>query len=341
MKPNAFVRFSSCLALGAALFLLASVPVRAQVSPNSPLGTWDCTVSGARNGIAYLTFASDETGGTLTGLEVVVPKPPPSAPRPSLIAGDIGSNGLGIRPPSTNLLLNFFGSLPLNGAWGFDNKGRTIGFFTESQRGLIRIVCSTTPVVITQIITTTQTNLDGTVTNIQTATSFTTHITTCATNFSQSGFTNTVSFTGVVVPGKRLTLVCTGPLGSVTFRGVPAVPLADLSGAWYGVKRQNGFSNFEFFNLIPIQDFPNAYLVTGAGPNYSYQDGIALLSSQKKIAIALDINNGSGFETIRTVLGPFNSQTLQGSTVGVEGPPGPSALTNQVSFQVIKRATVP
>src|SRR5262245_15398846 len=63
---------------------------------NSPVGQSDCVISGAANGLAYLTFFSSTNGGTFTGVGILVPKAIPS-PRvsliPSIVSG-IGRNDL-------------------------------------------------------------------------------------------------------------------------------------------------------------------------------------------------------------------------------------------------------
>src|SRR5437588_11739053 len=80
----------------ATVMMLLPVGAKAQLPPKSPIGnTWDCLISGARQGIAYLTF-DDETGGTFSGVELVVPKEPTASARPRLIAGNYPSNGLGV-----------------------------------------------------------------------------------------------------------------------------------------------------------------------------------------------------------------------------------------------------
>lgn len=327
--PNAYratIRIAKFASLAIVLlFLLATAAAIAQSQPKSPVGTWDCVLSGARGGVAYLTFSGDENGGTVTGLEIVVPKSS-SQPHASLVA-TIATSGLGQRLPATNQpSASVAGSLPVAGQWGFDIKGRTIGFFTEIVPPLVRVICSTIPVIIT---------------NAQTLAVETNFFTSCVTNFSQVGLTNPVSFVGSVVPGKRLSLVAGSPLGSVTFRGAPAVDLTDVSGSWFGLESGNGGSAFEFFTLTPIPDFPNAYTVDGLGPNYSYNDGLALLSSQKIIAFALDIIDGSGSESIRATSGSFNARTLQANTTGTEAPPGLLSPANNIRFQVTRRPAIP
>jgi hypothetical protein len=319
-----------------AALLLFGAHAIAQLQPKSPAGTWDCTISGARSGVSYVTFTSD---GRFYGTEILVPKvaQPPRQP----LVFTIPTTGLGVRPPATNAP-SISGAFYFAGSWGFDAKGRTIGYFTEAVLPPPKIVCLTNPVVSSETITLTTVLPDGSVSNFETTVFSTNVVESCTTNFG-TGFTNAVNLVGSVVPGKRLTLVCSSPLGGVTFSGVPAATLTNLSGDWYGIRGQNGFSSYEFFTLGPIPNFfPNAYAVDGQGPDYSYS-GIALLSSQKQIAFALDIPDAPGGEVIRTVMGSFSLRKLQSSAIGFEQPPGFSMLTwsNRMSFQVTKRTSVP
>src|SRR5262245_43510723 len=66
--------------IAGAFLLLAIAGSEAQ---NSPAGSWDCVISGARHGLAYLTF-SDEEGLSFSGLEAIVPAAPGSKP-PQLV----------------------------------------------------------------------------------------------------------------------------------------------------------------------------------------------------------------------------------------------------------------
>jgi hypothetical protein len=146
-------------------------------------------------------------------------------------------------------------------------------------------------------------------------------------------FTNAINFVGKVVPGKRLTLLATSSSGHFTIRGVPATNLVDLSGSWFGVRRQNGAASYEFLRLEPIND-PNAiniYQVDGQGSGFSYS-GIALLSVQRKLALGSTLSTGADSSTIRAVCGQLNFRTLQAVTCGIESPPGMGLVTNHVTF---------
>ena len=341
-------RLRSPLTLGT--LLLLSAVASGQAQSNSPVGTvWDCVISGKRNGIAYLTFSTDG-GGTLSGYEILVPTRPISA-RTVLVTDSLGSNGLGVRPAPASGTTNIYGFFPVNGSWGFDSKGRLIGFFVEVA-GMGACTTNTTPIstnefewptpiLQTNAFTDTWCVTAPIATNMLTGTF--TNQTICYTNQLDcpNTFTNTVNFTGKVVPGKRLTLTGKTSLGTVTVRGVPSAKLNDLSGAWYGVKKQNQTTSFEFLDLTNSLIGPNTYLVSGTGADYSYL-GVAGLSSQKKIACALTVLNLDGtYQSTRAVIGPFNSKKLTANTAGVDAPDGPAGATNRLNFQVTKRTALP
>ena len=97
-----------------------------QALQNSPVGSWDCLISGAgQQGLAVFTFYDD---GTFAGYELMTPKV-------SNLEAENGEryNGSGIgRNPgkggittSTNLV----GFGDFTGAWSYDVKGRVIGSF--------------------------------------------------------------------------------------------------------------------------------------------------------------------------------------------------------------------
>jgi hypothetical protein len=336
------------IAVGACLILLLSALPTSQAQTGSPVGTnWDCVISGKRNGVAYLSFYNN---GTVLGYEILVPQAP-AATHTVLLSDPLVTGPLGVQPPSTNSTTNIFGYFPVSGSWGFDSKGHVIGFYLEVVEGSI---CTTNmvplstneyvwpaPVSVTNVFTDTicitipiATNtLAGTFTNQSVCYS---NEVDCA-----GAFTNTVNFSGKAVPGKRLTLTGKTSIGSVTIRGVPAVNLTNLGGTWYGLKKQNQTTFYEFFSLTNLLLWPNTYSVSGSGAGYTYI-GVAGLSSQKKIALALGVFNMDGsYESTRAVFGPFNSRKLSANTSGVDAPTGPMGATNRVNFQITKRTTVP
>jgi len=301
------------------LFVNLLAPTSPAAEPVSPVGTtWDCIMSGPREGIAYLEFFDDFT---FVAYEFLVPKA--SAGNTSGVGGsrnyggsprDNGGGG------STNVSAHqIFGGNVQTGPWNYDNKGRVIGFFTE-----IANTCTTnTPVAIaTNDVcvgenTFTLTNLVGEI--------------VCYTNgrVCTPTLTNAVVFTARVVEGRRLTFVLTTPSGKVTYRGVPAIELPDVSGNWYATKKQGGHSYTEFFTLENqfLPEIPNLYNVVGAGPGYSYS-GIATISSQKKVAFWT--HNDGQTEVIRALFGSFNARKVSLKAHGWDQPAGP--LGDRVQF---------
>jgi len=127
----------------------------------------------------------------------------------------------------------------------------------------------------------------------------------------------------------------------VTMRGVPSAQLNDLSGAWYGVKKQAQTTSFEFLELTNSPIGPNTYLVSGEGADYRYF-GAASLSSQKKIALALTVFGAErDYQSTRAVIGPFNSKKLTGNTAGVDAPGGITDAINRLNFQLTERTALP
>jgi hypothetical protein len=339
----------SCFRLGAFLGALC-LGATAWAQSGTPVGnTWDCLLSGKRNGVAYLTFSATNNG-TVTGYEILVPQPLTS-PHAVLVNDALGSNGLGVEPPAPTETTNIYGAFPINGSWSFDSKGRIIGFYFEVAGDAS---CTTNVVPIStnnypSTDPTPRTNFNGdtfcVILPIWTNTPPDTYTNQeiCYSNQVACGYavTNTVNFTGKAVTGKRLTLTCKTSLGTVTMRGVPAVELMDLSGSWYGVKKQSGTTSYEFFTLTNLVGFPNTYLADGSGATYTYQ-GVAALSSQKKIALAFSITNVNGsYQSTRAVVGSFNSRKVSGNTSGLDAPGGTTGLTNRCTFQVTKRSSVP
>jgi hypothetical protein len=498
-KTGTLTSFPWLFALTAAALLSSPFALRS-FAQSSPVGTWDCLMSGTRSGVAYLTF-SEENGGSFDLTAVIVPNS--RSPKVSLLAGDIGTNGLGSNPQPTNSLTQIFGSENVTGTWGFDNKGRVIGHFVEGARS---ITCTTNlvpvstntfespqPVLETNVIgeniclsriastngipgvvsnqticfmnrfpvssnrfesstPTSQTNTlaDGRV--CETGPIFTnavpfagTNQTTCflsdgtpfSTNSSASsipisqtnrfsdgsfcitmplfstntvfagvnqitcfinrvaistnifasvnltrqtnslpdgtfcettpifttvgpqstfviqqicfatqldcntGLTNQISFRGKVSSGNRINLSCQGTFGNFNIRGVPAHPLIDISGPWYGTKKQQGVVANEFFELSAIEELPNGYqVINGSGPNYTF-NGLALLSSQKKLALSFVSLIGTNELTTRAVVGPFNAKKITANTSGIDAADGAGLATNRISFPIKKRSSVP
>jgi hypothetical protein len=88
--------FRSLVSGAFAALLLAVLAYSSYGQNASPVGTvWDCVISGARDGVAYLTFSTNG-GGVFDGAVIMVIKSG-RAPREGLLAASLGSNGLGVR----------------------------------------------------------------------------------------------------------------------------------------------------------------------------------------------------------------------------------------------------
>lgn len=325
---STFRRSLSRIALAAIAISASSGAALAVTAPGmSPAGTWDCVMSGARTGLAYLTFSSNFT---FTATEVLVPKKPapPSVPNPADNRGpdtDVGRNSGEVTGTTSSTSINgitnssLFGFITnVNGTWTFDDQGRVFGYFAESLPG----PCVTNFFVTNSPI--------GLVTNQEVDCS--------------SQVTTTVSFTGKVSPdGKHLQLHCTTSLGNVTYRGVPAKQLLDFTGPFFGVKKGNGSPVInETFSLSLDTNsvnnpgsLPNFYDISGTGPGYGYI-GFALLSSQSRMGFVSRATNSSGdLGNLRSVIGPFNLNTGKGNLSGWDQPEGP--LNSHINFRVVKQ----
>jgi hypothetical protein len=232
---------------------------------------------------------------------------------------------------STNIL--FRGVPP--GQWGWNTEGKLIGFWTETSSAsalITNVVPSftndygqfsipSTVVTVTNDVATTNTVFTLVqVTNI-----------VYTTNVTAERLTNAISFTGKVTPGQRLTLNVKTPAGTVIFRGLPPLPLANVAGSWYGRKKNQGLAFYEFFDLTPFDSLRNIYDFQGSGPGYAlgeyvfedvaYGGGQMIISRQKRFAIAATVftlgNLPQAPVVIRAVTGPFDIN--RGSFSGAKG----------------------
>ena len=101
------------------------------LAQSSPVGDWDCVLSGDQKGVAQITFNADFT---ISGTEVITTRPDPAA-------DDDGRGGLGtstrgdgvVTESTTNTF--FFGSSPLAGIWTYNGSG-VVGIIIEGDVGL-------------------------------------------------------------------------------------------------------------------------------------------------------------------------------------------------------------
>jgi hypothetical protein len=348
MKTESSTTIGTRALTGPALLLgLLLVGAGAWAQSGSPVGTvWDCVLSGQRGGIAYLTFSTNDNGA-ISGYEILVPQPPETS-REVPAHDNLGGDGRGVRPPPTQTT-NLYGAFPVRGAWGFDTHGGISGRFLEAVTDE-SCITNTTPISTNQLesaapLFQTNTFQDRLCVTFPTGTNalagtYTNQTVCYELTVTCGGFTNVVNFTGKV-SGKRLSLTCKTPLGTVTMRGVPAVRLGSLSGEWSGVCKQHGASSYEFLTLTNSPVRTNTYVVSGSGPDFTYT-GFASLSSQKKLALAISLYNlDHSYRGTRAVVGPFNPQHLAANATGTEAQGGSIGSTNRVRFQVTKRTTLP
>jgi hypothetical protein len=320
----------------AAALVSAALPFQSRAAAfDSPAGTWDITMSGTRQGLALMEFFDGGTPDTrtFTILEIVVPNRPASVSSSDTESrnpdgGDDSRNGPtggGIPTPPVPMT-NIFGLESAdNGSWGFDGRGRVIGFHAEVLP----------PIITTNTVTLTNCLPDGIIYFPDQPCGFSSNVITYMTNFPGS---NGVSFVGTVVPGKHLTLAVRIGSQKLVYQGLPAIVLPDLSGSWFGHRFATRETTVELFTLNPTGT-PNVYDVTGGGGNYSYSglggEGIALVSRWNKIAFALpfDPDGLDGRATIGSFSSPvknFNGLRLGFSTQGWEQRAG--ALDNHIRF---------
>jgi hypothetical protein len=328
MKTNSKTMLRAMLALSA-LLVCGSGAASQAAAPKSPVGTWDCIISGSRQqGIAFLTFSNNITGtnGIFTGYRLLVGAPDPTTPG----ANPRGDNTeIGRGPDSgTNGFsgTNLFGFDRVHGQWQYDEKGRVIGRFEQVTGGgvttcttnqNISTVTGTTTVFVTNgdVVTFYVTNTTFYITNAPTI--------TCVTS---SDTTNGVSFNANVQPGKSLNLVSSTANGKVTYNGRPYTSqLLDLTGNWYATKEENNQSFLEFFGLTKfstgnpsgfpddITNYSNIYFsLDGTGPTYDFS-AISMLSKRGKIGFSFYTGSSSN-STVSATLGSFSHSNSKNVT---------------------------
>jgi hypothetical protein len=217
------------------------------------------------------------------------------------------------------------------GRWGFDLNGKLIGFFSE--------ISGTRGDTTNQVAIATNTVPFDTITN------GIIYITNIAylTNVEELRLTNAVSFSGKVslnmsdLLKSRLTIVASTPAGKMNMSGVPPIVLPDLSGNWYGQKRQSNLPYNEFFTLENPDTDNTSYVVSnGEGPDYVYgppnvtnSASFCIIVRQKKAGFAYRIAEPHAppipiqddLRVIRALIGTmdlnrgkFKGRGLEGST---------------------------
>jgi len=227
----------------------------------------------------------------------------------------------------------FFAGVPA-GEWGFNTAGKLIGFFTEvsgPSAYITNVVASVTNDYgfFNNLIAVTNISIDagGNSTTNVSATNLVLHLTNVVytTNITVDRLTNQISFTGKAVPGQRLTLDFQTPAGEVIARGVVPTPLANAAGQWYGRKKNQGLTFYEFFNVSTNNPLINRYFVDGSGPGYAF-GGHMLISRQKRfgigstvITLGQDVGSLDQPVVVRAIVGPINSQRTFSGAKGIQG----------------------
>jgi hypothetical protein len=287
--------FEACLrkfhrgALAAALLgLVGTAGINSQAASVSPVGTWDVQLSGAVQGIAYLTF--DENFG-LSGYELINPKLPGPANSDRGITDENRTNTVPVGV-NTNLLHGF---ALLSGTWSVDSKGRVVGVYTEGSENRACLTNDEVTTVVSNSIIDYKTNIVTiTVTNY-----FTNQVITCVTN----PITNGLSFVANVKP-KSITMKSSTTYGNITFHGKPAQETPDISGTYFARGRKTGTPDFnEFLVLTPSPEFFNVYDIIGFGAGYEV-GGLGIISSTKKFGLLL--NSSATNASLTTGVGTYN-----------------------------------
>jgi hypothetical protein len=230
--------------------------------PPSPVGQWDCIVSGpGQNGIMFMNFTSDiDTNNGLPTFEAVFV----NAGRQTI---PTGRNGVPIAARAgSSSITNLFGGGFISGSagpvannggtndwmpdsrghrgnWFFDSKGRVVGGFYTVVNATAAVT-NFFPVCVETNLSIPLTNgstfdvpIDICFSNAALSTNIawgpapdgetgTTNISIANTNFTLGvlGETNSVSFVGKV-SGSHLTLTGVSTFGKLTIKGVPLVPV--------------------------------------------------------------------------------------------------------------------
>jgi hypothetical protein len=152
---------------------------------------------------------------------------------------------------------------------------------------------------------------------------------------------NQFSFTGTMVPGKRLTLNVKSTVGNMVYRGKPSTSLGDLSGQYYGTLSQAGRQYTDFFTLSnpgigshSVDPSDNIYDLNGSGPGYVYDStsySFAIISAWKKVAYTALLGSPTETNIVRAVVGSFSLKTGRGNTSGMQQ--SDLVSTNRVSFK--------
>lgn len=147
------------------------------------------------------------------------------------------------------------------------------------------------------------------------------------TSTTTNANTNSITFNGKVSLGtsSRVTLQGRGPLGTVTYTGIPDGPLLDIGGVYSATGKRGDKATVEFFTLTSQGGNNNRYDVTaGSSPAASFT-GDALLSGRKQFSM-VTAGLGSGGYNITALVGSIKTNTFKASLRGRDGLNGTVSL---------------
>jgi hypothetical protein len=137
------------------------------------------------------------------------------------------------------------------------------------------------------------------------------------TSTSTNASTNSITFNGKVSLGTspRVTLQGSGPLGKVTYSGIPDGPLLDIGGVYSATGKRGGTTSVEFFTLTSQGGNNNRYNVTaGSSPGAAYT-GTASLSGRKQFSMVVS-GLGSGGFNLTALVGSIKTNTFKATLKG-------------------------
>jgi hypothetical protein len=147
------------------------------------------------------------------------------------------------------------------------------------------------------------------------------------TSSSTNAATNHITFNGVVRLGTspRVTLQGRGPVGKVTYTGIPDAPLLDIGGVYSATGNRGNSPTVEFFTLTSQGGNNNSYNVTaGSSPGFGFT-GIALLSGRKLFSMVTTSQGTNGYY-LTALVGSIKTNTATASLKGRENASGKVSL---------------
>lgn len=145
------------------------------------------------------------------------------------------------------------------------------------------------------------------------------------TSTSTNATTNSITFSGVVRLGTRVTLQGSGPVGKVTYTGIPEGPLLDIGGVYSATGKRGDKSTVEFFTLTSQGGNNNSYDVTaGSSPGFGFA-GTGLLSGRKQFSMVTPSLGTNGYY-LTALVGSIKTNTFKASLKGRDSVNGTVSL---------------